>query len=151
MAGITIYTDGASGNKTGLDGGAAAIIIAPNGKKFKVVRGYTNTSNNRMELRAVINALDALVATHLPVTLYSDSEYVVKAFTEGWVYQWERNAFNGRKNVDLWKALLVLVRRQKSIKFIWVKGHANNHYNNLCDRLAVQAKQTANKIPCLID
>ncbi len=99
--------------------------------------GYARTTNNRMELMAVIRALETLKFP-CEVTLYSDSTYVVHAVEKGWLMQWERTRFRNKKNVDLWMRFLKLYRRHR-VSFVWVKGHANNPENERCDQLAVAA------------
>lgn len=100
--------------------------------------GYRLTTNNRMELLSVIYGLEALKKNGETVTVYSDSRYVVDAVEKGWVFQWEKKGFHGKKNPDLWMRFLVAFRKHK-VKFHWVKGHADNPFNNRCDELAVEA------------
>lgn len=104
----------------------------------EVSQGYRLTTNNRMELLAVIVALEMLKFEGSNVTLYSDSQYVVNAVEKGWVFGWERKAFAGRKNADLWIRFLRIYRKHK-VRFVWVKGHADTVENNRCDQLAVAA------------
>lgn len=138
MKKVLIYTDGACSGNPG-NGGYASILIY-NGIE-KVISGFEkDTTNNRMELLAVINALKALKEP-CEVDLYSDSQYVVDAFNQGWVNTWKSNGFKTSnkkevKNVDLWTSLLELNDVHK-INFIKVKGHADNEYNNRCDKIAV--------------
>ena len=102
-------------------------------------KGFRLTTNNRMELMAVIAGLSALTKKHLPVDIYSDSQYVVKAIQEGWLQKWLRTNFaGGKKNKDLWLQYHQLSQDFK-IRFHWVKGHADNPYNNRCDELATAA------------
>ncbi len=136
---IEIYTDGACSGNPG-DGGYCAIIV--NGVDEKIVSGFEcNTTNNRMELLAAIKGLSELKeATR--VRLYSDSQYLVDAFNQGWLANWMRNSWktsNGGvvKNIDLWNELFELTLKHK-ITFIKVKGHSNNKYNNMCDKIAVE-------------
>jgi ribonuclease HI len=135
---ITIYTDGASKGNPG-PGGFGAVLLYKDRKK-ELSGGYRKTTNNRMELFAVIRALEALKRTGLDITIYSDSKYVVEAIEKGWVFKWEKKGFANKKNPDLWERLLKLYR-QHTISFQWVKGHANNHYNERCDQLAVNAAE----------
>ena len=101
--------------------------------------GYRLTTNNRMELMAVIAGLEAITKNHIPVNIYSDSQYVVRAIEEGWLANWMRTGFKGgKKNPDLWRRYFQL-SKQFTIKMHWVKGHADNPYNNRCDELATAA------------
>jgi ribonuclease HI len=134
---LKIYTDGASRGNPG-PGGWGAILIWGNVKK-ELSAGYKRTTNNRMELMAVIRALEALTKEGLNITVYSDSQYVVKAVTEGWLRKWIATGFKGgKKNRDLWMQYYNLALKQ-NIKFVWVRGHADNPYNNRCDELATAA------------
>lgn len=138
MKTVDLYTDGACSGNPGI-GGYCAILIY-NGKE-KIVSGYEkDTTNNRMEILAVIKGLDALKEP-CNVNVYSDSQYVVDAFNQQWINAWVSNGWRtaGKKevkNVDLWKTLLELVERN-NVTFVKVKGHADNEYNNRCDKIAV--------------
>ncbi len=138
MKTVDIYTDGACSKNPG-PGGYCAILIY--GAIEKVVSGSElETTNNRMELLAVIKGLECL-KEKCNVNLYSDSQYVVDAFNQGWVFAWEQNGWKtaGKKqvkNIDLWQKLLEQYQVHK-INFIKVKGHADNEYNNRCDKIAV--------------
>ncbi|MFZ9261832.1 MAG: ribonuclease HI [Chitinophagaceae bacterium] len=135
--GLTIYTDGAARGNPGR-GGYGAILMWKNEIK-EISGGFTHTTNNRMELMSVIAALDSLKRTGLNIELYSDSKYVVQAVNEGWLENWMKTDFKGgKKNKDLWKRFYLLFK-QHQIKFIWVKGHASNPYNQRCDELATAA------------
>ena len=139
---INIYTDGSSRGNPG-PGGYGAVLIWGNIKK-ELSQGYRRTTNNRMELMAVLAALEALKKNELDLTIYSDSSYVVKAVMEGWLPKWLRTNFKGGiKNSDLWLRYHELSQKHK-IKFIWVKGHANNVMNNRCDVLATEAADGKN-------
>ncbi len=138
---LTIYTDGAARNNPG-PGGYGAILFWGD-KKKELSAGYRLTTNNRMELLAVIAALEALNREDLSINIYSDSKYVVEAVEKRWVFGWQQKGFKGKKNPDLWQKYLAL-HRKHTIKFIWVKGHANNPYNNRCDELATQAADGKN-------
>ena len=139
---ITIYTDGASRGNPG-PGGYGAILIFGNAKK-ELSQGYRRTTNNRMELMAVIAALEALKKDGLDLEIYSDSSYVVKAVMEGWLNTWIKTNFKGgKKNSDLWRRYYELSKKHR-IRFIWVKGHATNVMNNRCDILATQAADGKN-------
>ncbi|HSU28083.1 MAG TPA: ribonuclease HI [Chitinophagaceae bacterium] len=137
MSTVTIYTDGSSKGNPG-PGGYGVILMSGNHKK-ELSQGYQLTTNNRMELMAVIAGLKALKKKNMQVTIYSDSQYVVKAWEEGWLDNWIRTNFKGgKKNRDLWEEFYEL-SHQHHIKFKWVKGHANNPFNNRCDELATEA------------
>lgn len=134
---LTIYTDGASRGNPG-PGGYGAILKWGTIEK-ELSGGYRRTTNNRMELLAVIRALEALNKPNLNIVIYSDSKYVVNAVQEGWLNNWIKTDFKGgKKNKDLWKKYHQLAQQHK-IQFIWVKGHADNAYNNRCDVLATSA------------
>ena len=136
MSQITIYTDGSSRGNPG-PGGYGTILIAGQHSK-ELSGGYRLTTNNRMELMAVIKALEALKKPGMHLTIYSDSQYVVKAINEGWLKNWLRTDFKGKKNKDLW-LLYHTLAQPHHIKFVWVKGHADNAFNNRCDVLATEA------------
>ena len=141
MADITIYTDGSSRGNPGPGGYGVVLISGPYRKELSA--GYRLTTNNRMELLAVCVALEALKFEGSDVTIYSDSKYVVDAVSKGWVYGWERKGFAGKKNPDLWARFLRVFRRHK-VRFVWIKGHADNVENERCDRLAVAAAEGGN-------
>ncbi len=137
---VIIYTDGACSGNPG-PGGWGTILMASGAKK-EMSGGEPLTTNNRMELMAVIEGLSALKRP-CDVDIYSDSAYVVNAFNQHWITNWQRNGWrNSAKaevaNVDLWKRLLELTTVH-NVNFIKVKGHADNEFNNRCDRLAVEA------------
>ncbi|MBO5656409.1 MAG: ribonuclease HI [Rikenellaceae bacterium] len=138
---ITIYTDGSSRGNPG-PGGYGVVLICPPYRK-ELSAGYRRTTNNRMELLGVIVGLEALKFEGSDVTIYSDSKYVVDAVSKGWVYGWERKGFAGKKNPDLWARFLRVFRRHK-VRFVWIKGHADNVENERCDRLAVAAAERGN-------
>ncbi len=134
---ITIYTDGASRGNPGR-GGYGTILMYGKHKK-ELSKGYRLTTNNRMELMAVIAALEALKKDKLNLLIYSDSNYVVKAVMEGWLKKWIRTGFKGNiKNSDLWLWYDALAKNHH-VEFKWVKGHAQNIMNNRCDELATAA------------
>lgn len=133
---ITLYTDGASSGNPG-PGGYGAILQCA-GLEKEISGGFACTTNNRMELLAVIMGLEAVKWDNADVNVFSDSTYVVKAINEGWLMNWERNGFKKAKNADLWKRFLTVYRRHH-VTFTWVKGHADNPLNERCDRLAVDA------------
>lgn len=137
MSEIKIYTDGSSRGNPG-PGGFGVLLMWNNHRK-EISKGFRLTTNNRMELLAVITGLEAITKKELPVVVYSDSQYVVKAIEEGWLNNWIRTDFKGgKKNKDLWTRYYQLSRQMK-IKFKWVKGHADNPFNNRCDELATAA------------
>ena len=137
---ITIYTDGACHGNPG-PGGWAAILIADERKK-EISGGLKNTTNNRMELMAAIAGLEALKKP-CHVTLYSDSEYLVKSMRQGWAERWRANGWKRNKrdkarNIDLWERLLTLCEKHE-VDFRWTKGHAGTPENERCDELANEA------------
>lgn len=133
---ITIYTDGASRGNPG-PGGYGTILLYKNHKK-ELSEGFRKTTNNRMELLAVIRGLEALKGSGHQVTIYSDSKYVVDAVSNGWIWNWQKKGFKGKKNMDLWQQFIPLYRRHQ-VNFKWVKGHHGNPLNERCDELAVAA------------
>jgi ribonuclease HI len=134
---LIIYTDGAARGNPG-PGGYGVILIWGNNQK-ELSAGYRLTTNNRMELMAVIAALKALKKQDAPVTIYTDSQYVLNSVEKKWLDNWMRTDFKGgKKNKDLWTEYYHLAKNYL-IKFIWVKGHAENFYNNRCDELATAA------------
>ncbi|HMO60689.1 MAG TPA: ribonuclease HI [Ferruginibacter sp.] len=144
MEGIVLYTDGSSRGNPG-PGGYGAILMWNQHRK-ELSQGYTHTTNNRMELMAVIAGLEAIKSRKLPVTVYSDSQYIVNAVTKGWLNNWIKTNFKGgKKNADLWRRYFQLAKNF-DIRFVWVKGHADNPWNNRCDRLATAAADGPNKI-----
>lgn len=133
---ITMYTDGAASGNPG-PGGYGVVLKAGNHRK-ELSRGFKLTTNNRMELLAVIAGLEALKADNCEVTIYTDSKYVAEAVERGWLFEWEKKDFKKKKNPDLWKRFLKVFRKHR-VKFIWIKGHDNISENELCDRMAVMA------------
>ena len=137
MKELIIYTDGASRGNPGPGGYGAILQYGKTEKELSA--GYRKTTNNRMELMAVIAALEALKKEGLHITIFSDSQYVVKAVHEGWLKKWIATNFSGgKKNRDLWERYAELASKHH-IKFKWVRGHADNQYNNRCDMLATTA------------
>lgn len=132
MKHIDIYTDGACSGNPG-KGGWAAILIY-NGVEKEISGGYPETTNNRMELFAIISGLKAL-KERCEVTVYSDSAYCVDAFNNNWIDGWIKKNWKEVKNTDLWKTLIMLAKKHQ-VGFVKVKGHADNEYNNRCDALA---------------
>lgn len=143
---VNIFTDGAARGNPG-PGGYGVVMMA--GKHYKeLAAGYRKTTNNRMELLAVIRALEAMKTNGLSITIYTDSKYVCEAVEKGWVFNWQRTNFKDKKNADLWTQFLRLYPHNK-INFKWVKGHAGHPENERCDKLATQAAD--NKAELLID
>ncbi|RLD76466.1 MAG: ribonuclease HI [Bacteroidetes bacterium] len=138
---IIIYTDGAARGNPG-PGGYGTVLMSGKHRK-ELSAGFKHTTNNRMELLAVIIGLEALKNAGSNVTIYSDSKYVVDSVEKGWVFNWVKKSFKGKKNPDLWKRFLKIYPKH-NIKFIWVKGHANIPENERCDQLAVEASLLTN-------
>lgn len=135
--GLTMYTDGAARGNPGR--GGYGTILMWKGHTRELSAGYRLTTNNRMELMSVIAGLEALNRHALDIVIYSDSQYVVKAVSEGWLENWMRTNFKGgKKNSDLWRRYYELSKKHR-IRFQWVRGHADNPYNNRCDELATTA------------
>src|SRR5690349_10030076 len=139
---LVIFTDGASRGNPGPGGYGAILKWGPVEKELS--KGYKLTTNNRMELMAVIAALESLKREDLDIVVYSDSQYVVKAVEQGWLKNWIATNFKGgKKNKDLW-LLYDELAQHKKLKFVWVRGHADNPYNNRCDELATKAADGKN-------
>ena len=138
MPKVTIYTDGGASGNPG-PGGYGIVLLSGEHRK-EMSGGFRLTTNNRMELLAVIIALETLKFDGTDVTIYSDSKYVVDAITKGWVFGWEKKGFAKKKNPDLWMRFLEIYTKHK-VEFVWVKGHAGNELNEVADRLAVSAYQ----------
>lgn len=138
MSKVIIYTDGAASGNPGPGGYGAVLMYGQHRKELS--EGYKLTTNNRMELMAVIVALEAMKKDNLDIDIYTDSKYIADAVEKKWLFTWEKNDFKKKKNPDLWKRFLVQYRKH-NVRFIWVKGHANNRENERCDRLAVQASR----------
>ena len=138
---ITIYTDGAASGNPG-PGGYGVVMIS--GKhRLEKSEGFRLTTNNRMELLAVITGLEALKIPGSKVIIYTDSKYVADAVEKGWLFQWESKAFKKKKNPDLWIRFLKVYRKY-NVRFVWIKGHSNITENEICDRLAVNAYSNTN-------
>jgi ribonuclease HI len=142
---ITMYTDGASQGNPGP--GGYGVVLKYKQHRKEISQGYRLTTNNRMELLAVIVGLEAIKEPGYEVTIYSDSRYVVDAVEKKWLLGWVKKGFAKVKNPDLWQRLLKVYNKHK-VRFVWVKGHAGNPENERCDQLAVQA---ASAQPLLID
>ena len=135
---IEIYTDGAASGNPGPGGYG---VILRSGKHYKELSaGFRLTTNNRMELMAVIVALNALKTPGQEVTIFSDSKYVIDSIEKKWVFGWLKTGFKGKKNKDLWLQYLT-AHKLHNIKFVWVKGHNNHPENERCDQLAVAASK----------
>lgn len=135
---ITIYTDGAASGNPG-PGGYGVVLISGR-HRLEKSGGFRLTTNNRMELLAVITGLEALKKDGSQVVVYTDSKYVSDAVEKGWLFQWESKAFKKKKNPDLWIRFLKVYRKHK-VRFEWIKGHNNDPENELCDRMAVEASK----------
>ena len=138
---IELYTDGAASGNPG-PGGFGVVLKYKQFRK-EISGGYKYTTNNRMELLAVIVGLESVTNNDLKVKIYSDSKYVVDAINLKWIYGWRKIGFKGKANPDLWQRFLRIYNSQKH-EFIWVKGHADNVENNRCDELAVAAYKQPN-------
>ena len=135
---VNIYTDGACRGNPGK--GGYGIVMEWVGKPYRkeFSQGYLNTTNNRMELLAVIVGLEQLKKEGLEVIVFSDSKYVVDSVEKGWVFKWIKKGFKNKKNPDLWKRFIKVYNKQK-VKFQWIKGHNDHPQNERCDALAVAA------------
>jgi ribonuclease HI len=138
---IRIYTDGAAQGNPGP--GGFGVILKYNHHEKELSDGFRLTTNNRMELLAVITGLEAIKKSGLSVTIYSDSKYVVDSIEKGWIWGWEKKKFAKKANADLWHRYIPLHQKYKP-KFIWIKGHAGHAENERCDQLAVQATESRN-------
>jgi ribonuclease HI len=133
---IEIFTDGSSKGNPGP--GGFGIVMRYGDKVKEYSEGFRRTTNNRMELLAVIRALDKLKRYDIPVIVYSDSKYVIDSIEKGWVFNWVKTGFRGKKNEDLWRRYLDL-HSKFDIEYSWVKGHAGHPENERCDVLATSA------------
>ena len=133
---VSIYTDGAASGNPGP--GGYGVILIWNKHRKELSSGYALTTNNRMELKAVIEGLKSLRYPKCKVTVFSDSKYVVDAVNKGWLFEWEKKAFRKKKNEDLWIEFLGEYRKH-AVKFVWIKGHNDHPENERCDILAVEA------------
>jgi len=147
---VLIYTDGACSNNPGLGGYGAILMFKRENGQFaekRLSRGFSLTTNNRMELLAVVDSLNCLKVP-CEIELYTDSKYVTEAINQKWLENWQKNNWKTAsrkpvKNVDLWQKYIEAAKNH-TIKFIWVKGHNDNKYNELCDKLAVEARNSDN-------
>ena len=137
MKKIIIYTDGAAKGNPG--NGGYGVVMKYGTYRKELSEGFRNTTNNRMELLAVIISLKN-IKIKCPVEVYSDSKYVIDSISKGWLFRWVKKSFKGKKNKDLWEQYLSL-HYKFDIKYFWVKGHANNIENERCDELAVAAAE----------
>lgn len=138
---IELFTDGASRGNPG-PGGYGTILRWKNHEK-ELTAGFRKTTNNRMELLAVIIGLEAITKPGIPVTVYSDSKYVVDAVEKRWVFGWQKKGFAGKANGDLW-ARFLRVYAKHNVKFVWIRGHAGHPENERCDELAVASALSPN-------
>lgn len=135
---IRIYTDGAAQGNPGP--GGFGTILKFNGHEKQLSQGFRLTTNNRMELLAVIAGLEAIKKDGISVSIFSDSKYVVDSVEKGWLWTWEKKNFKDKANPDLWKRYIPLHKKFKP-KFNWIKGHAGHPENERCDQLAVAAAE----------
>lgn len=135
---MTAYTDGAASGNPGP--GGYGVVLEAGKHRRELWGGYRRTTNNRMELLAVITALEALKSPGTEVLVVSDSKYVIDAVQQGWVFGWEKKGFAKKKNPDLWQRFLAIYRQHR-VSFQWVRGHNGHPQNELCDRLAVAARE----------
>ncbi|CAI8446111.1 MAG: ribonuclease HI [Schleiferiaceae bacterium] len=142
---VTIYTDGAASGNPG-PGGYGVVLESSAGHRKELSGGFRRTTNNRMELLAVIKGLRELKSTEVQVVVVSDSKYVVDAVNKGWLENWIKKGFKDKKNPDLWRDMIPLLRKYKPI-FQWVKGHNNHPQNERCDALAVIESKKKNLPP----
>ena len=136
---IKIFTDGSSRGNPGP--GGYGVVMLYKGNRKELSQGYKITTNNRMELTAVIKALEAIKKNSIKVTIYSDSKYVVESVEKGWIWNWGKKNFKKKKNIDLWKQFIPLYKKF-NIKFVWVKGHTGIKENERCDELANLAQSS---------
>ena len=140
---IIIYTDGSAKGNPGR-GGYGVVMLSGKHRK-EISAGFLLTTNNRMELLAIIVGLESVKKQKAEIIVYSDSKYVVNAVEKGWLFNWQKKNFKGKKNSDLWIRFLSVYNKH-SIRFFWVKGHNNNVENERCDRLAVSAAEGADLV-----
>ncbi len=142
---LIIYTDGSSRGNPGP--GGYGIVLQWGGKTKELSQGYRLTTNNRMELLGVIVALETIKRFDIPITIYTDSRYIVDSVQKRWLDGWIKTDFKGgKKNKDLWVRYYYLSKKFAQIKFVWIKGHADNPMNNRCDELATAAADGKNKL-----
>lgn len=141
---IYLYTDGASSGNPGP--GGYGVVLKCAGREMEMSGGFSLTTNNRMELLAVIKGLEAVRWDNAEIHVCSDSSYVVNAINKGWLENWKRKGYAKVKNPDLWMKLDVLLKRHR-VSFHWIKGHAGHPENERCDALAVEAGSVAGLSP----
>lgn len=139
-----MYTDGSASGNPGPGGYGTILVFGKHQKKLS--GGFRLTTNNRMELKAVIEGLKALKQNQYPVVVVTDSKYVCDAVEKKWVFGWEKKGYTGKKNPDLWREFLTLYRRHQ-VSFQWIKGHNGHAFNEACDQMAVEAGKAPNLPP----
>lgn len=144
---IEIYTDGACSGNPGKGGYGIVMKVPEKNYEKRYAQGFRLTTNNRMELLAVITALEKLKSTDNDIHIFTDSKYVSDAINQKWIFGWIKKGFKNVKNPDLWKRMVPLIKVHQTT-FHWVKGHAGHLENEICDQLAVKAAQTE---PLLVD
>ena len=142
---INIYTDGSSIGNPGPGGYGIIMVLENNAYKKEVSQGFSLTTNNRMELLAVIVALENIKIISSNVEVFTDSKYVSDAVEKKWVFEWEKLNFKKKKNPDLWKRFLIIYRKH-NVTFRWIKGHNNHPENERCDYMANKAARSSNLI-----
>ena len=135
---IIIYTDGSSRGNPGPGGYGVILELVGTSYNKSFSEGFRRTTNNRMELLAVIIGLEKITKPNQTILIVSDSKYVVDAVEKGWVFGWEKKHFKAKKNPDLWQRFLIVYRKHQ-VKFKWIKGHNNHPQNEFCDKIAVEA------------
>jgi ribonuclease HI len=136
---VRVYTDGSAKGNPGP--GGYGIVLKFDHMYKEISKGYRLTTNNRMELLALIVALENMKTNKYPIEVYSDSKYVIDSITKGWVFGWRNKGFKGKKNADLWLRYLEL-HPKFNLSYHWVKGHNGHPENERCDQLAVKAAET---------
>ncbi len=136
---IVIYTDGSSKGNPGP--GGYGTVLKYNEHRKELSQGYRKTTNNRMELMAVIVGLESIKVEQAKVKVYSDSKYVIDSVEKGWLWNWMKKDFKGKKNKDLWLRFAEIYKKHH-VSFQWVKGHAGNEENERCDQMAVEAAES---------
>ena len=141
---IIMYTDGAAKGNPGPGGFGTVLLAKVNGKVYRreLSEGFRKTTNNRMELLAVIRGLEKVKNPGSQIIIYSDSKYVVEAVEKGWIWNWQKKGFAKKANADLWQLFIPLYKKHK-VKFHWVKGHDGLVENERCDQLAVEAAESS--------
>ena len=142
---INIYTDGSSIGNPGPGGYGIIMVLEDNAYKKEVSQGFSLTTNNRMELLAVIVALENIKIISSNVEVFTDSKYISDAVEKRWVFEWEKLNFKKKKNSDLWKRFLIIYRKH-NVTFTWIKGHNNHPENERCDYMANKAARSSNLI-----